>query len=130
MAARTLLIWGTGCEEIWRIGVREGRSGIAGFREVTGTIECSRGRLCLTNYESLTMAASYPDVRLPVPHQLDLVMYFPAGPYNCRIVQLWDPELDFDLSEPGSGDWLIELERTEAPASPWAEIPWSPIPKT
>src|SRR5258708_34825392 len=105
MAARKMLIWGTGCEEVWTVRVEFGRSGMSGFREVTGAIECSQGRICLTNYESLTMAASHQDVQLPEQRQVELARFIPAGAYHFRIIPLPDAELELALSLACSADW-------------------------
>ena len=65
MRDRHLLIWGTGMEHCWSIDVSFQPTRASGFREVVGSIDASRGRLLLTNYESLTMAAQFRDVTLP-----------------------------------------------------------------
>ena len=57
-----------------------------------GSIGASRSRLLLTNYESLTMAAQFPDITLPEAHERGQVLSVSPGLYDCRIVQLSDPE--------------------------------------
>ena len=97
MAERSMLLWGTGREDTWTVDVVVGRPvQLTGFRRETGPIRVSAGQLHLTNYESLTMAAQYPDVRLPEPHERDLVFDVPSGLYDCEIVQLEDPDSDLE----------------------------------
>src|SRR6476619_1874578 len=94
MRDKRLLIWGTGREDLWRVEVRFHRSSIGGFREFTAPVYAAGGYLLLTNFESLTIAAQFDDVKLPEPHQTDLLIPVPTGSYSCRIVQRFDPELD------------------------------------
>jgi hypothetical protein len=95
-----LLVWSTGIEHVWSIDVLFQPVELTGFREVTGSIIASQGRLLLTNYESLTMAAQFADVTLPEAHERDQILSVPAGTYDCRIIQLSDPESDAPFSEP------------------------------
>ena len=123
MAARRLLIWGTGSEGHWTVGVSVGHDGPSGVREVTGSIDASKGRLLLTNYESLTMAAQYQDVILPQDHEADLVIAVRAGPYQCRIVQ--HALTDHSHTDAILPDFTIALRSTDVMLPPWASIPWS-----
>ena len=108
MRDRHLLIWGTGMELFWSIDVSFQPTRASGFREVVGSIDASRGRLLLTSYESLTMAAQFPDVTLPEAHERGQVLSVSPGLYDCRIVQLSDPESGAPFEEPVS-----LFERTE-----------------
>ncbi|HEX5717795.1 MAG TPA: hypothetical protein VF179_16675 [Thermoanaerobaculia bacterium] len=123
MAARRLLIWGTGSEDTWRVEVRSPGERPAGFRQATGPISSTRGRLLLTSYDSLSMAAQFADVSLPQAHERELLLEVEPGTYRCRITQLRDPD-DFDAS-PGPCDFVVELEPGGAPDPAWQEIPWS-----
>ena len=123
LAARRLLIWSTGLECFWKIEVSLQRTGTTGFREVTGGIIASQGRLLLTNYESLTMAARFPDVSLPQAHERGDVLSLPPGAYNCRVLQLSDPAGDGPFEEPVN--FVYELIPAVQVAEPWREIPWN-----
>jgi len=125
MAARSLLIWGTGMESTWTVAVRAWSESANGFRQCTGTIRSSRGRLLLTNYESLTMAAQFENIQLPEPHQADLVLLVEPGSYRCRITQIRDP--DAEPTESESADFLIELDAYAEPEPAWQAIPWSEL---
>ena len=73
---------------------------LTGFREVSGSIVASQGRLLLTNYESPTRAAQFADVTLPEAHERDQILSVPPGTYECRIIQLSDPASDAPFGEP------------------------------
>jgi hypothetical protein len=122
MRDRHLLIWNTGLEHIWRVDVSFEPTKASGFREVIGSITASQGRLLLTSYDSLTMAAQFPDVRLPQAHERNLLLSLPAGLYDCRVIQLSNPESDKPFEEPVS--FIYELTRTTSPREVWNEIPW------
>jgi hypothetical protein len=122
MLRERLLLWGTGREGWWTVEVEDMPSDRAGFREIVGPITASAGRLCLTNYESLTMGAAFAQVALPEPHHIRLLLPVPAGQYNCRIIQLAPPLAD--PVEEGS-DFVVQLWRADQPAEPWRVVPWA-----
>jgi hypothetical protein len=123
MARRSLLIWGTGLEGIWRVDVRQRRSHARGFREVSGPIRVVGGAVLVTNYESLTMAAQFADVRLPEQHQRDLVVEFPDGEYACRVVQMFDPSAGVSAGA-GKPDFVLEFTQTAVALESWPGVPW------
>ncbi len=122
MSRHRLLIWGTGSEGLWGIDVRSQPSNVNGYRELRGGILCTSGRLLLTNYESLTMAAQFEDVDLPQNHESEQILKLNPGSYLSRIVQSHDPEDESEQTGPG---FVLELVRTEGLPAPWNEIPWS-----
>lgn len=123
MAQRSLLIWGTGLEGVWRVQVRRERCDVCGFREISGALEVRGGAVLVTNFESLTMAAQFSDVRLPEPHERKQLVTLPDGIYVCRIVQMFDPE--HEPSAIGDGpDFVLEFQPSESPTPPWPEVPW------
>ena len=89
-----LLVWSTGMEHVWSINILFEPVELTGIREVNGSIIASQGRLLLTNYESLTMAAQFADVTLPEAHERDQIPSVPPGAYDCRIIQLSDAASD------------------------------------
>lgn len=121
MRERQLLIWGTGLEHFWSVDVSSHPSRVSGFREVTGSITASQGRLLLTNYESLTMAAQFPDVRLPQAHERGQVLSVSPGLYDCRIIQLSDPESDAPFEEPVN--FIYEVTQATSPRAIWSKPP-------
>jgi hypothetical protein len=95
-----LILWGTGSENIWSVSFVNEASPIESFREFSRSIEVTTGRIFLTNYEDLTMAAQYDDEKIPSGHNTDLFVDIDNGRYTFIIRQLFDPE-DYDY-EPES----------------------------
>ena len=65
--------------------------------EFTGVVR-SPGRLLLTTYESLTMAAQFSDVSLPEPHEKDNLVEIPEGRYSVKVSQTFS-HADAESSE-------------------------------
>jgi hypothetical protein len=118
---KNLLLWGSGSEGTWKVGINDKLSGINGFREIEGTIEVTDGKLCLINYESLTMGAMFTRVTLPEEHLRDCVFELSNGFYKCRIIQMNNPEEVIIKSEV---DFIIEFSLTDSKFKPWNRIPW------
>ena len=92
-----LIIWATGSENQWNVDFLPGPSPHPAFREFTATIEVTTGRLYLSNYDDLTMAAQFADEKLPHPHQEVQYIELANGRYALTIRQLYDLEdVDFD----------------------------------
>jgi hypothetical protein len=129
MRERRLLLWGTGREDIWRVRVELGTTPPSGFREVTGPIVSTRGRLLLTHWGAITMAATYDDTQLRESHERDLLVEVPPGAYRCTVVQIDDPDADIrdDHYVRPNADFILVLTRTDEPQAPWSEIPWADI---
>jgi hypothetical protein len=123
MAERHLLIWSTGVGNIWNIQVSFQPTGISGFREIVGSIKSSRGRLLLTNYESLTMAAQFSNVSLPQAHEQESVLEVQPGLYDCRVIQLSDPDTSAPFEEPVS--FVYEFTPATQEREAWTQIPWT-----
>lgn len=129
MKNRRMLIWGTGREGMWRIEVRFRVSAVTGFREFTAPLSASEGHLLFTDYESLTMAAQFADIKLPEANQIDLLVPVRPGHYLCRVVQRFHPESNPRLRD-GDADFFIELTSTKSIASDEGglpRIPWSDL---
>lgn len=132
MRQHRLLIWGTDMENIWTVEARFESVREEGFREQTGSIVISGGWLLLTNYEALTMAAQFEDVKLPEAHEHNQLIQVEPGNYRCRIIQLQDHAYHTDADEQvdtkrGKADYIIELLKVEHLAQPWPNIPWFTI---
>jgi hypothetical protein len=123
MAQWSLLIWGTGLENDWRVDVRTEQSSARGFREVSGPLRVAGGCVLVTNYDSLTMVAQYEDQRLPQKHEQDQVVSLADGDYCCRIVQIFDPG-QADCAEGDGPDFVVELSRPKVLPAYWSEVPW------
>jgi hypothetical protein len=123
----TMIAWGAGESGNWRIEVAHQSEGANGFREFVAPIRASTGRLHLSSYDELTMAAQFPEVRLPRQRGEDLSVEVEPGWYECRVVQLYDPELDGteQVFFQESPHFRLELIRTGVAKSDSATgIPW------
>lgn len=132
MRQHRLLIWGTDMEDIWTVEVRFEPVQEEGFREQTGSIVVSDGWLLLTNYEALSMAAQFEDVKLPEAHECNQLLQVEPGGYRCRIIQLQDHTYHADADEEvgterGETDYIIELLKVEHLTQPWPNISWFTI---
>lgn len=117
-----LLVWATGSAGTWKVEIGSEITDRQGFRQLTGFINILDNRLCLANYETLTMAAQFSDVRLPEPHLNYLTLPLNNGFYRCRIVQLFDPNSSSDSSQ--NVDFAIELEQAQDGQNNWITLPW------
>ena len=115
-----LLLWGTGREGFWRVDVRHEASAVTGFREFIGPIVATENRLCLTSYDSLTMGLQFKDISLPQEHEQDLYLNVTPDAYQCRIIQIQDPDKCVETED---ADFVIELLPTDQPAAPWTTFP-------
>jgi len=125
MRARRLLVWGTGMEHLWTIDVSFLPTKATGFREVTGSIIASQGRLLLTNYESLTMAAQFPDITLPQAQERAQILLVSRSLYDCRIIQLSDPASHAPFEEPIN--FIYEFTRVTSSREVWSKLPWGVV---
>jgi hypothetical protein len=123
MTQQSLLIWGTGREGYWNVEVRLQPLSVHGFREISGPLRVVGGSILVTNYESLTMAAQFDDVRLPEKHEEDQLLSLADGDYCCRIIQMFDPEHQ-DSGEDGAPDFIIEITQPKALPGVWSKVPW------
>jgi hypothetical protein len=125
MAARHLLLWGTGGRGNFKITVELGATGRGGFREVAGPIHCSAGKLCLVGYDALTNAAQFDDVLLDRAETGALPIALESGAYRARIVQLYDPAtVDAAETWNAAEHFLLELEPLKAELAAWRREEW------
>jgi len=68
------------------------------------------------------MAAQFPDVTLPQADERGQVLSVSPGLYDCRIVQLSDPESDAPFEETVS--FVYEFTRATSSREVWSELPW------
>lgn len=129
MREQRLLLWGTGREGTWRVRVELGTTTPRGFRDVTGPIVSTRGRLLLTHWGTLTMSASYADTPLPEPHEEVLLLTVPPGAYRCTVVQLDDPDADLrdEFHLQPNADFVLVLTPNDGAQKPWVEFPWADL---
>ncbi|MEO7047927.1 MAG: hypothetical protein ABI091_21695, partial [Ferruginibacter sp.] len=92
-----LILWSTGSENTWTVDFVNTQSEKKSFREFYKTLEITNGKIFLTNYEDLTMAAQYADEKIPAKHNAQLHIQLDNGKYEFKIRQLFDPE-DYNYS--------------------------------
>ena len=112
MQLGTLLVWD--CADggnNYRVKVRNRITSEAGYREVSGHIVATSGKLNLASYTALTMAAQFPEYGIPDKSEADQVIAVAPGPYKVRMVQKYDPA----ASTSDGGELLLEFEPGEAP---------------
>ncbi len=125
-AERSLLIWATGAEGNWRVAISQVPVQTSGVREVVGTIETRCGKLFVTSYDSLTMAAQFADEKLPPPHEAESYVSVEPGLHRCRVLQMYDPDAAMSPSvfEQTTPHFIIELLPTDDLLAPWQAVPW------
>jgi hypothetical protein len=87
-----LILWSTGSENVWTVNFVSSPSDIKSFREFYKTLKVTSGKIFLTNYEDLTMAAQYHEEKIPAKHNADLSIDLGNGRHEFQIRQLFDPE--------------------------------------
>ena len=123
MQRNALLVWD--CADggnNYRVRVRDRITNEGGYREVTGQIVVTDGKLHLASFTALTMAAQFPEYGIPDKSEQDLVVSVAPGTYKVRIVQKYDPEA---AESDESGEVLLELELGEAPN--WPAVAWHSV---
>jgi len=127
-AGGTLLAWYTGSYGNWRVEVRDGWGAARGFREVTARLTATGDRLHLISYDDLVWAACYADHHLPRPGEGIGVIPVTPGPYDLRVVQLYDPaEADTEaVFYQEAPHFALEIRPGAGPApAPPARVPWA-----
>jgi hypothetical protein len=89
---KNLLFWATGIEDTWKVLFTNEQSSKIEFRESKGVIEVTEKKLYLTNYDTLTMAAQFNDLKLPEIHHKELFYTLDNGIYMVKIRQMNNPE--------------------------------------
>jgi len=92
MNSDNLILWATGSENVWTVQFVSTPSDIKSFREFYKTLEVTNGKIFLTNFEDLTMAAQYADEIIPAKHNTDLSIDLCNGRYEIQVRQLFNQE--------------------------------------
>jgi len=104
-----MIFWATGSENIWMINFVENPSAEKSFREFYKTLEVTNGKIFLTNYEDLTMAAQYADEKIPTDHNANLYVPLNNGRHEFHIRQLFDPA-DYNYDPEGKVHFEIVVK--------------------
>jgi hypothetical protein len=118
------LLWGTGREELWTVEAIAGFLTTPAHRILEGPITASGGRLLLTNYEWLSRAAQFRDVRLGEGRQSSNIIEVEPGEYVCQVAQTQDPGADDDETEGGLPHFRIQLQPALVSRAAWSSVPW------
>ena len=118
------LFWDTNLETSWLVEVQTEKIDISGFREVSGSIKVTDGKLALLNYDSLTMLAQF-EYQTIEEHIKDNFFDLENGNYQIRIVQLFDPKTYFPNGV--STDFVIDIQSIDVLLPPWNTVPWSKL---
>ena len=81
----SILFWKTDYEDEYIIEINEIKNNKKNGDEFIGSIKVTNEKLYLINYESITMAASYGDTKLPEKHLQEYVIKLPNGNYDIKI---------------------------------------------
>ena len=92
-------------------------------REFSSKIKITDGKLYLTNFEDLTMAASYPEQKIPASHNSDLHYELDNGVYNITVRQLFDPN-DYENEVEVNFEFVIEKESSSIIENGIDKINW------
>jgi hypothetical protein len=121
----SILAWGTGFNFGWIVEFSEGISSKSGFREFTGYLNNEENALFFADYDRLTMAAQFDDIKMPDRETLNFRIDISQGIYKVRVLQIADPSQEnwwksFEI-EPA---FIIEYERVSSGQNNMSEVPW------
>ncbi|MEU1208604.1 hypothetical protein [Nocardia sp. NPDC005825] len=122
---QSILLWGTGGEEQWRIDLSDSPVDprLPIIRQTAGPITVTGGELVVVNLDTVTMAAQYADSAVDDDKEIyGSSIELPNGDYICTITQLTDPEEDRTHDGP---DFHLHLHAGRI--APWSEIAWSEL---
>lgn len=91
--SHNIVFWSTGLENIWRVLIDDKQSGDKSFREEKSIIEVTNNKIHLINFETLTMAAAFKEIKLPEKHLQNLDYHTENGKYSVKIRQMYNPEI-------------------------------------
>ncbi len=109
MNNNNLILWSTGSENVWTVNFVNKPSDKTSFREFYKTVEITNGKIFLTNYDDLAMAAQHADEKIPAKHNSDLFIPFDNGRHEFQIRQLFDPE-DYKYDPDGQVNFEIVVQ--------------------
>ena len=119
------LIWRTGYEGgTWNVDFVFERSDADSYREFEATIEVTNEKLFLTEYADLTMAASYPEQKIPSTHNSNLYFELLNGLYSVTVRQLFNPELDDERLELKTNFEIVLTPSSAELTNNFKRVPW------
>lgn len=118
------LFWDSNLESNWVVEVKTVSDGDSGFREVSGSIKVTGGRLAILEYDSLTTLAQFEKHTLEEQIK-DNFITLENGNYLVKIIQKFDPSTNFP--DGTTTDFIIEIIKSDEVLPPWQEVPWSTL---
>ncbi|MCE3228140.1 MAG: hypothetical protein K0S32_2691 [Bacteroidetes bacterium] len=98
MNKQSFVIWSTNSQGgWWRVRFTDKPSSEKSYQEFTHNISVTNGKLYLTCYTDLTMAAQFEDNKIPADDNDSLFIEIPNGDYSVMVRQLFHPE-DYDYT--------------------------------
>ncbi len=119
---QTLLLWATSDENVWTVLVSSESKNIKGDDEIFGSIIVTNNQLLLVNYETLTMAAQFSDIKLPEKIYESCIIPVNNGLYKVKISRFTKPTKIADNNK--IIDFYIELIQSEEKEAIWDRIAW------
>ena len=126
MQQHCLLVWSPGCEGNWRVVACLGEPLPGACRSAEATIRVTGPGLHLVSYDSLTMAAQFPDEPIPQPHEQGNLIRLSEGLYTCNVAQFFPPdesqtEAVFAQSGP---HFRLSFRPSLDALPPWSSVQW------
>jgi hypothetical protein len=112
-----LILWSTGAENVWTVNFVNEPSEAKSLREFNKTLQVTNGKIFLTNYEDLTMAAQYHDEKIPAKHDADLSIDLDKGRHEFQIRQFFDPA-DDNYEPEGKVNFEIVIQKDTTSKKP------------
>lgn len=130
MGQHHLVVWQTSNMGggVWNVTFLDAPSTTHAYREFTDTITVTDGKLYLTDYTDLTMAAQFRDERIPSINNEELKVPLANGDYNITIRQMVDPD-NVNADEFHAPHFEVVLQRRAAapPAGNSGGVHWSTV---
>jgi hypothetical protein len=104
-----LILWSTGSENVWTVNFLSNPSDKKSFRSFYKTIEVTSGKIFLTNYDDLSMAAQYVDEKIPAKHNADLSINLDNGRYKLQVRQLFNRD-DYNYEPEGQINFEVVVQ--------------------
>jgi hypothetical protein len=125
MNRENIVIWQT-CPGggFWKVRVTDQAGDQESFREFEKTINVTAGRLYLTNYTDLTMAAQFETDKIPAKLHEDLFVELPNGSYSVCVRQLFDEETYGDEEKDIETVYEIVIHKTSTASIQADEVFW------
>ncbi|MFI2811514.1 MULTISPECIES: hypothetical protein [Microbulbifer] len=120
----SLISWGCSYGN-WIVKLVFGSSNEVGVRSFFSGLK-TNGKLLITTYDSLTMAAQFEDVSLPEAHEVERVIEVAPGSYRVTVIQCFKTEQaeSDDVFNQTIPHYIVALEPVNEEIPPIKDVPW------